>query len=85
MYQFALGKYDPSGTVLRDIIYIPATILVTVTLFNLLIAIVRDAYLKVKENRIANDYSEIVNIINDYQTMAMWNLNKASYRYLFVA
>lgn len=66
MYQFGIGKYDPSGSVLRDIIYIPATILVTVILFNLLIAIVRDAYLKVKENRIANDYIEIANIINDF-------------------
>lgn len=66
MYEFSLGKYNPSGDTLKNIIYIPATILVTITLFNLLIAIVRDAYLKMKSNRIANDYIEIGNIINDY-------------------
>ena len=48
MYQFALGKYDPSGSRIKDIIYVPATILITIILFTLLIAIVRYAYLQVK-------------------------------------
>ncbi len=84
MYKFDLGKSDPSGNTLKDIIYVPATILVTILLFNLLIAMVRDAYLKVKQNIVANDYIEIANIVNDYQSMARWNLHKSSYRYLFV-
>ncbi len=84
MYKFDLGNSDPSGSTLKDIIYIPATIFVTILLFNLLIAMVRDAYLKVKQNIVANDYIEIANIVNDYQSMARWNLHKSSYRYLFV-
>lgn len=84
MYQFDLGRYNPTDNTLTKLIYIPATIFVSIMLFNLLIAIVRDSYLKVKSNRVANDYMEIANIINDYQTMARWNFKKSNPRYLFI-
>ena len=51
---------------IKDIIYIQSTILITIILFPLLIAIVRDAYLQVKQNRVANDYAEIAALVNHY-------------------
>lgn len=84
MYKFALNKHDPSGTDIKDVIYIPATILASILLFNLLIAVVAEAYVQVSQNRIANDYIEVAAIINEYQSMAMWNWNHPLYRYLLV-
>ncbi len=84
MYQFTIGKFDPSGTTLQDFIYVPATLAVSVMLFNLLIAMIRDSYIKNKANRIANDYIEIAGIIHDYEMMAMWNLRKPCMRYMFL-
>lgn len=66
MYKFTIGKSDPSGTTLQDFVYIPATIAVSVMLFNLLIAMIRDSFLKNKINRVPNDYKEIATIISDY-------------------
>lgn len=66
MYKFTIGKFDPSGTTLQNFVYIPATIAVSVMLFNLLIAMIRDSFLKNKINRVPNDYKEIASIISDY-------------------
>lgn len=56
MYKFTIGKADPSGTTLKDVVFVPATIAVSIMLFNLLIAMIRDSFLKNKINRIPNDY-----------------------------
>lgn len=66
MYQFSIGKYSPTGNTLKQLVYIPAVILVTITLFNLLIALIRDIFLRVNKDKIAHDYFEIAEIINDY-------------------
>ena len=65
------------------VIYVPSTILVIIILFNLLIALIRDSFIKTKQNRDANDYLEISHMMLDYMSMALWNYSKSSLFHLF--
>ena len=82
-YSISYGAWDYTWpTELQYIIFILCSLINTLVLLNLLIAIISDTYSRVSENLEIVDMQELADIISEVDTIIYWNRNKAKKQYL---
>lgn len=84
MYKFAIKKADPSGTTLKDTIFVPGVFVVNIVLWTIMIVSIMGAYKKHRLRKIEHDYETVAGIIIDYMMMAKWNLKRPVFRTLLI-
>ena len=84
-YKLNLADYDTSDyTLLEWIVFFAATMINTIIMLNLLIAIFSDTFSKVKENRVIADHKELAQLVYEGEIALFANRKRSEYKYLHV-
>ena len=82
-YLLDLGDFDADGfTKSQKIVFFIASIINCIIMLNLLISILGDSYAKVQETLIESDYSQMLDVIVEFEKLMIWNRNKGDRTYL---
>jgi hypothetical protein len=82
-YLLDLGDFDYEGfTNSKWIVFFIASIINCIIMLNLLISILGDSYAEVQETLIESDYSQMLDVIVEFEKLMIWNRNKGDRVYL---